>query len=118
MATASVERTKTEPITYCDPWATGAEGPHIRYPNEINEEGEERVSRKRLKLKHGNAKVAPGSVEEQVMRTYLTKRFGNPDTYKGETLIPGARCNCGFATVNREAARAHKARWPDHDLEF
>lgn len=118
MATASVERTKTEPITYCDPWATGAEGPHIRYPNEINEEGEERVSRKRLTLKHGNAKVAPGSVEEQVMRTYLTKRFGNPDTYKGETLIPGARCNCGFATVNREAARAHKARWPDHDLEF
>lgn len=113
MATADVARTKPETVTYCDPWATGSTGPHIRYPRT-----EENEPVRRLTLRNGNATVVVGSVEEQVMRDYLARRYGDPDTYKGETLNPGARCNCGFATVNREGARSHKARWPDHDLQL
>lgn len=116
MATAEATRTKTETVTYCDPWATGAAGPHIRYPNEVNEDGTPRVSRRRLTLRNGNATVEVGSLEEQVMRTYLERRYGNPDAFKGETLTPGMRCNCGFATRSQEGATLHEARWPDHKL--
>lgn len=114
MATAEATRTKTETVTYCDPWAAGPEGPHIRYP--AAEDGT--PSRKRLTLRQGNATVAVGSVEEQLMRDYLRRRYGNPDTFKGDTMNPGMRCNCGFMTRNREAAAAHEARWPDHDLKL
>lgn len=116
MATAEATRTEPKTVTYCDPWATGATGPHIRYPYEVNDEGLPRVSRRRLTLHNGNATVEVGSLEEQLMRDYLTRRYGNPDALKGETLIPGMRCNCGFATKSREGASLHEARWPDHKL--
>lgn len=106
--------TEAKTVIYCDPWATGGAGPHISYPD--HEDGTR--SRSRLTLRNGNVTVVAGSVEERAMRAYLERRYGNPDTYKGETLVPGARCNCGFATVNREGAKSHKARWPDHQMEL
>lgn len=113
---ATAEATKT--VIYCDPWATGESGPHIRFPNEVDAEGVSRPSQRRLTLTNGNAQVAAGSLEEQTIRGYLERRYGDPDKFKGETLIPGMRCNCGFTTKSKEGASLHEARWPDHDLKL